>query len=260
MANYNEDIFIEERRVRIFEYINEVEKASIEDIMSCFRISKSTVRRDLIELEKNNLIIRTRGGAFKKKFFKYEFNLEEKKVLNIDKKKKIAQTVKKYINNGDVIYISGGTTTLELAKLLCDVNDLIIFTNAINILLEVITNSNIKVKLLGGDFRKKTFSLVGQDTIEFMQKYNFEKAFIGANGFSIDEGFTTPNELEAKVDREVINRSKKTFFLIDDSKFGAVAFSVICKTEKVDYIITDKELNSDLSEKLKAKGIKVITR
>ena len=257
MINSKEDLFIEERQDKIVKYLEKVEKATIEDIMSLLKISRSTVRRYVIDLERKNLIIRTRGGALKKKYFKYEFSLNEKKDLNLDKKKKIAQIAKRFINEGDIIYISGGTTTLELAKILFDVKDLVVFTNAINILLELVNNSEIRVKLVGGDFRKKTFSMVGQEAINFLDRYNFNKAFVGVNGISMVEGFTTPNELEAIVDGEVIKRSKEVFILADETKFGAVAFSNICKIENVDYIITNKLINSNLVRDIQKNEVKI---
>ena len=257
MVKGKEDLFIEERQDKIVKYLEKVEKATIEDIMGLLKISRSTVRRYLIDLERKNLIIRTRGGALKKKYFKYEFSLNEKKDLNLDKKKKIAQIAKRFINEGDIIYISGGTTTLELAKILFDVKDLVVFTNAINILLELVNNSEIRVKLVGGDFRKKTFSMVGQEAINFLDRYNFNKAFVGVNGISMVEGFTTPNELEAIVDGEVIKRSKEAFILADETKFGAVAFSNICKIEDVDYIITNKLINSNLVRDIQKNEVKI---
>lgn len=258
MVKGKEDLFIEERQNEIVKYIEKVEKVTIEEIINLLKISKSTVRRDLIDLEKKNLIIRTRGGALKKKYFKYEFSLNEKKDLNLDKKKKIAQIAKRFINEGDIIYISGGTTTLELAKILFDVKDLIVFTNAINILLELVNNSEINIKLVGGDFRRRTFSTIGQEAINYLAKYNFNKAFIGVNGISTGEGFTTPNELEAVVDGEVVRKSKETFILADESKFGAVAFSTICKVDDVDYIITNKQPDSSLIEEIQKNNVKIV--
>jgi len=254
----DKSLFIEERRNEIVKHLNKVEKATIEDIMNLLKISKSTVRRDLIDLEKKNLIIRTRGGALKKKYFKYEFSLNEKKDLNLDKKKKIAQIAKRFINEGDNIYISGGTTTLELAKILFDIKDLMVFTNAINILLEIANNSDIDIKLVGGDFRRKTFSAVGQEAINYLDGYNFDKAFLGVNGISVNEGFTTPNEFEALVDGEVIKRSKETFVLADETKFGAVAFSTICEIKDASYIVTDKLPNSNLAKDIKENGVEII--
>lgn len=258
MGKGSENLFIEERQNEIVKFIEKVEKATIEDIMDLLKISRSTVRRDLIDLERKNLIIRTRGGALKKKYFKYEFSLNEKKDLNLDKKRKIAQIARRFIKEGDVIYISGGTTTLELAKILFDIENLMVFTNAINILLELVNNSGIEIKLVGGDFRKKTFSMVGQEAINYLDRYNFDKAFVGVNGISVDEGFTTPNELEAIVDGEVIKKSKEKFILADETKFGAVAFSTICKINDVNYIITNKLLNSNLSKEIQKNGVKIV--
>lgn len=258
MEKDKDSLFIEEKQNEILKCIDRVEKITIEDIMSLLKVSRSTIRRYLIDLERKNLIIRTRGGALKKRYFKYEFSLNEKKDLNLDKKKKIAQIAKRFINEGDVIYISGGTTTLELAKILFDVKDLVVFTNAINILLELVSNSGISIKLIGGDFRKKTFSMVGQEAISYLDRYNFDKAFVGVNGISSDEGFTTPNELEAIVDGKVVRKSKEVFILADESKFGAVAFSTICKIEDVNYIITNKQLNSSLARDIQKTGVKIV--
>ena len=258
MDNSSQKLFIEEKQDEIVRLLEKVEKITIEDIMNLLNISRSTVRRHLIDLEKKNLIIRTRGGALKKKYFKYEFSLNEKKDLNLDKKKKITEIAKSFINEGDVIYISGGTTTLELAKILFNVGSIIVFTNAINILLEIINFNNIEIRLIGGDFRKKTFSTVGQEAINYLNNYNFDKAFVGVNGISIKEGFTTPNELEARVDGEVIKKSKEVFILADETKFGAVAFSTISKLKDVNCIITNRLLRSDLARDIQKNGIKII--
>ena len=255
--NKDNTLFIEERRNEIVKYIDKVEKATIEDIINLLKISKSTVRRDLIDLERKGLIIRTRGGALKKKYFKYEFSLNEKKDLNLNKKKKIACIARRFINEGDIIYISGGTTTLELAKILFNIKNLVVFTNAINILLELVNNSDIRIKLIGGDFRGKTFFMVGQDAISYLDRYNFDKAFIGVNGVS-NEGFTTPNELEAIVDGKVIKKSKEVFILTDESKIGAIAFSTICKIKDVNFIITNKQFNSSLGKDIQKNGVKII--
>ena len=100
--------------------------------------------------------------------------------------------------------------------------------------------------------------MVGQEAINFLDKYNFDKAFVGVNGVSTDEGFATPNELEAVVDRQVIKRSKETFILADETKFGAVAFSTICKIEDIDYIITNKPLNSNLAKDIQENEVEIV--
>lgn len=260
MAKNKDSLFVDERKIELVNYINNIEKATIEEIMSFLKISRSTVRRDLIDLERRNLIIKTRGGALKKKHFNYEFSLNEKKELHLDKKKKIAQIAKKFINEEDIIFISGGTTTLELAKILFDVKNIVVFTNAINILLELVNNPAVEIKLVGGEFRRKTFSMVGQEAINYLNRYNFDKAFVGVNGISTEEDITTPNELEALVDGEVIKRSKETFILADETKFGAVAFSTICKISDVNFIITNKLPDPEIANGIQNFGVKIIYR
>lgn len=255
----NKDLYSTEvRQLKIMEYFNKVDKATIDSIIEITGVSRSTVRRDLIELERKNIIVRTRGGALKKKFFKYEIPLNEKKVLNLEQKRKIGGIARKYINEGDIIYISGGTTTLELAKTLLDVKNLVVFTNAINIVLEIVNYSDIKIKLVGGNFRRNTFSTVGQGAINYLGQYNFDKAFVGVDGISIKEGFTTPNELEAIVDGMALLRSKEKFILADESKFESIAFSTICRISDVDYIITNRIKNKNLIREIKKENVNII--
>ena len=100
--------------------------------------------------------------------------------------------------------------------------------------------------------------MVGQEAINFLDRYNFDKAFVGVDGVSIGEGLTTSNELEAIVDGEVVRKSKETFILADESKFGAVVFSTICKINDVNCIITDRSPNSSLAKDIQGKGVKII--
>ena len=105
MVESIEDLFIEEKQNEIIKYIDKVEKVTIKNIMDLLKVSSSTVRRYLVDLERKNLIIRTRGGALKKKYFKYEFSLNEKKDLNLGKKQKIARIVRRFIDEGDIVKI-----------------------------------------------------------------------------------------------------------------------------------------------------------
>lgn len=256
--NDGEKYLVEERCRAILSYVNARESASIPELMSQFGVSKSTIRRDLLDLERRNLITRTHGGALKKRFLSYESTLEEKEVLNVDKKRQIARMARQHVVDGDVIYISGGTTTLELARLLDGIEDLVVFTNAVNILMELANHPNVQIKFLGGDFRRTTFSCVGIDTITVMQGYRFGKTFIGANGISIEEGVTTPNDYEAKVDAEVIRRSGETYFLADETKFGTITHAVVCGLQSVNHLITNTEPPRELTEVLHAADVEVI--
>ena len=83
-------------------------------------------------------------------------------------------------------------------------------------------------------------------------------AYIGINVISIEEGFTTPNELEAEIDGKVVKSSKQVFILADETKFGVISHSNISKLKDVDYIVTNKPLNLDLLKDFKKNGVKII--
>lgn len=127
-------------------------------------------------------------GGSGKKYFKYEMPINEKKDLNLNEKKTFAKIARRFIREGGVIFIGGGATTYELAKLLNDISNIKVVMNSLNILLELSNNKSIKIKIPGGDFRQETLSFVGSDATNILQKYIFNKTFIGANGVSINEG------------------------------------------------------------------------
>ena len=76
--------------------------------------------------------------------------------------------------------------------------------------------------LPGGLLRPETEAIVGAPTVTSLQRYNFTKAFMGANGVALDAGFTTPDPEEAAVKAAAVHRAREAWFLVDDAKFSRI--------------------------------------
>jgi DeoR family fructose operon transcriptional repressor len=233
--------------VRRQNILNELEKREIiyvDEIAQSLNISASTIRRDLNTLAEEGQIVLLRGGAVKLKTGSYEIPLQTKQLLNIGKKDRIAKHAASLVMDGEVIYIDSGTTTLHMIKYLKNKQITVVTSNTqvINELVE----SDITCIILGGEITKNLGSVVGPITEKLLMNMFFDKAFIGASGYSLMGGINTPDSREATKKEIVKNNSKITYVLADSSKANNTTF---CKAFGIDEctIITDE--SNELLEK-----------
>jgi DeoR/GlpR family transcriptional regulator of sugar metabolism len=233
----------------------------VQDISAEIGVSLATVRRDLISLEKRGKIRRVHGGAVPTADAGIEPLFVEKILRNRDNKSKIAKAALSLVEDSDVIYLDGGSTILELAKLLDAKRDLTIVTNSIMTVVELFETSH-KLILVGGEFRKLSRTVVGPMTAETIDKLHIDKAFIGTIGFSFEEGISTTDSNEAFTKERVMRRSGKVILLVDGSKLGVPSFARSGTLEDIDIIVTDADAGSEprlASAEFAATGIEVMT-
>lgn len=252
--------FSEERKKEIIEKINKQGRALVYDLVKELNVSDTTIRRDLDELAHYNLIIRTHGGALvsNKYFPSTEIKIEDRKIIHLEEKKKIAKRAKEFINDGDLIIIGGGTTTLELAKLLTDFNDLKVLTNSLETALELLKNPNIELTIIGGKLNRVSSILTGIDTINYLKKINVDKFFFSVSGIDIIKGLTNPISIDAEIVSKMIDCSELNYILADSSKFGKSFFKQIKPINSINKMITDDKIDINTANEFEKLGIDVI--
>ncbi len=133
-----------ERRKSILNLINESGQVLVHELSKEFNVSEVTIRNDLEQLEKKNMLIRARGGAIKAEGgVGIDYHLSEKDKLNNEEKARIGKRAAQLINEHDTIIIDSGTTTMEVAKNLGHLTDLTVICNAINIISQLIQLNNL---------------------------------------------------------------------------------------------------------------------
>jgi DeoR family transcriptional regulator of aga operon len=247
----------EERRRFILEILNRDGRVLVVDLARHFRTSQVTIRKDLDALEANGRIQRSHGGALPSRESALEDpTLREKEKLHRKEKLQIAGAAVKMVREGQVVILDSGTTTTAIARALRKFENLTIITNAVNIAAEL-SGSSLDVILTGGSLRKNSFSLVGPIAEETLHRLNADILFLGVDGFDVHHGLTTPNLLEAKVNRAMMNVSKFVVAVCDSSKFGRRTLSSIAPPSDVQCLITDKGIpKADLAA-IKKHGILV---
>lgn len=249
-------MFAEERQMEISSILDKCGSIKVNELSEHFKVSEATVRRDLQEMEDNKLLKRTHGGAVKFEITNFEPTFMEKIDEKLDEKLLIAKYAASLIKNGDTIILDSGTTTLEIAKNIKATN-ITIITNSIDVAVEVSSKSNIELILTGGLLRMTTRAMVGHVCESMLKNFRVDKAFIGANGISVEHGITTPNLIEAQSKKAMINSASKAIIVADSSKFDNVCFSVICPVKQVYSIITTGYVSEEKIHEYSSQGVKI---
>lgn len=247
----------EERQRAILEILSREGRVLVVDLAKRFRTSQVTIRKDLETLHNKGRVHRTHGGALTASSNALEDpTLRDKEKLHRKEKLQIAAAAAGMVSEGQVVILDSGTTTTAIARALRNFQNLTIITNAVNIAVEL-SGSPVEVILTGGNVRKNSFSQVGPLAEETLRRLSADIFFLGVDGFDVDFGLTTPNLLEAKVNRAMMDVAKITVAVCDSSKFGKRSLSLLGPPSSVHQVITDRGiLKSDLNA-LKKAGVEV---
>jgi len=252
-----EIVLNEERRRAILEILKRDGRVLVTELSRYFQTSQVTIRKDLEVLQKERHLQRTHGGALVTRDGVLEDpTLLEKERLHRKEKLQIAAAAAGMVQEGQVVILDSGTTTTAIARALRSFRNLTIVTNAVNIAAEL-AGTVVEVILTGGTLRKNSFSLVGPMAEETLHSLNADILFLGVDGFDVSHGLSTPNLLEAKVNRVMIEIAQHTVAVCDSSKFGRRSLSLIAPTSAIHEVITDRGIPKSAAQALRKAGIDV---
>ena len=256
-------MYIEERRKKILEILQNTGRVDVSQLAEAFGISKETVRRDLRILEETNLLRRTHGGAIvQSEGSDYSENSELpvniRATMNAETKKAICRLAASKIHDGDTIFVDNSTTCIYLCQYLPRDKHMTIFTNSIPFLNECskISNPNLTVICLGGILKNSNLSLFGNLTMKNAVEYIPSKSFVSCTGIISSTQITDFGVQEIDVKRTILQNSKEVYLLADHTKFRSAGQVYLGTFSDIDYLITDKYADYsylDLSEDDKAK-------
>ena len=176
---------------------------------------------------------------------------------NAAEKAYIAEKAVSFIKESDTIFLDGGSTVLELAKMLERFHDLTVVTNSL-MAASALMERNFRLILVGGEFRSLSRTLVGPLTAKILDGMNISKAFLGTIGFDPEKGISTTDTNEAYTKELVMKRADHVFVLADSSKLGVSSFVFSGDISDIDTLISDPGIPQNILKKLKTQNIEVI--
>lgn len=212
-----------ERQQRILELLKDHDILKIDDLLTLIPgVSESTLRRDIKELEGTHQVERLAGGAVKAYSSVAEIPIITKSNLRPEEKRTIAKLAMREVHPDDTIYIDSGSTCTALLQEVLNMDIHIVTTNT-DALRLIAAPTTAEVIITGGTYDPTIASLYGPLTEETIGRYVFDEAFLGANGVDVQFGITTPHLQESVKKHDVVSRSKRSYLLVDSSKFNQVS-------------------------------------
>lgn len=205
-------------------------------------------------MEKAGKLKRTHGGAIPADKASFELDSARKKIVNSREKQTIAAYCSSLIEDGDTIALDCGTTILELAKCLTKKKGLTVVTNDIHIATYLEEETSCNIIVIGGILRHGFECTVGPIALSTLKGLNVDKAFLGANAFSIAKGFTTPDLNQAEIKKAIIHSAVKRFILCDSSKFGKTSFVEFASVDDIDHLVTDQNVPEHIRQHFHEQG------
>lgn len=245
--------------IRRYEEIMEVllmkKEVTVTELSERLRVTGKTIREDLTKLEEQGLILRVHGGAILAQNDHFGIlNSREPLVKDVEEKRQIANIAIRQINTDDIIALDGGSTTLEIARLL-ENQPLTVITNDVYIISELATKDKIRLVVPGG-YRVRNM-LAGSEAASYVRQLNIQKAFISATGIHLEHGLSiyTGDLIEFK--RALLDTAREVIAVIDHHKFGQTALRTFASIYEVSRIITDDGLALETIAKYRDAGISI---
>ncbi|HTX26327.1 MAG TPA: DeoR/GlpR family DNA-binding transcription regulator [Streptosporangiaceae bacterium] len=231
---------------------------------SSLGVSQATIRRDLDQLARQQLLTRTRGGAVAGNV-SYDLPLRYKTARHATEKQRIGRAAAALVAPGAAVALNGGTTTSEVARALATRPDLqdgtgiTVVTNAMNIASELAVRQHVKIVVTGGVTRGQSYELIGPYATLVLAELTLDWAVLGVDALDPRSGASAHHEGEASINHLMATRAEQVMIVADHSKLGQRAFARVCAVDEIDVIVTDASADPAMLAAFGERGIRVVT-
>lgn len=236
-------MIVEERRQKVIDLVSERGFIALGDLAKQLQASESTIRRDLDYLDQQGFVKRTHGGAVFQGGEHALPALEERAQRELEEKRQIAQAAAARIKDGDAILLDGGTTTLEVARLLVG-RPLQIVTNSLPIANLFASSRETDLVILGGYVYPKTGVALGPSTVRMMDDVHVQQTILSVGGITA-KGLFNSNLLLVETERAMMRCADEVIVVADHTKIGRQALAFLCELREIDTLIVDAKISAE---------------
>lgn len=242
------------RKQKILKIVEEQGEADVKELALKVETSEITIRRDLALMAADGLIFRTHGGAMKLSLANIPVSFEQKVAANIVQKDYIARLAAQEIRDGDIIFMDCGSTVFRLCQFIRN-KRIKVITNSLPVVYEL-SNTEVSINLIGGELDNKRQAIHGQIAVEHIRRYQTDKAFVGVDGISIENGLSAASEKEAEITIAMSGNAQQTYLLCDSSKLGRDKYLKFAPLNIIQILVTN-ETSENLTP-FKSFGIRIL--
>jgi len=248
-----------DRHTQLIELLKKRGYCSVVEMSQLLNVSAMTIRRDLHMLQEKHIVEVTHGGATFISSKRIEPDFDIRTHEHLPEKQAIGRIAAElFIEEGDVIGIDSGSTTLEILRNLPGA-PLTIVTHSLAAANVVSQNKQYSLIVLGGFLQHEANCLCGPQAIAALQALNINKLFLSTSGLLLPDGLSCNNLADAEVKQALINSSRKTILCMDSSKIGRAYLARFASLSVVDVLITDNGISDESRETIEQQQIEIIT-
>ncbi|MCX8020417.1 MAG: DeoR/GlpR family DNA-binding transcription regulator [Chitinophagaceae bacterium] len=245
-----------ERHAYILHQVHLHNKVLSSTLCEEIKVSEDTIRRDLQELAEEGKLIKVHGGALSPSF-SHVFS-HTNGVYSQKQKMRIAQKAVQLIKDGMFVLTSGGTTIIELARMLPRQLKATFISGSIPAVLEYINHPNIEVIVIGDKISKNSKITVGLQAIAKIKELKADLCFLGVNAIDTERGVTDNDWDVVQIKKAMLESSAKVVCLSIAEKINTVQPIQVCGLDKIDILITELEPGTPLLQPYQKAGVTVL--
>ncbi|MFC6086035.1 DeoR/GlpR family DNA-binding transcription regulator [Sphaerisporangium aureirubrum] len=244
------------RHAEITRRVRRAGATSVRDLAAQLGVSPSTIRRDLELLGRDGTLTRVRGGALAGTDADVDRPFAE--VVGVDEhdKEAVAARAAAMVEDGEVLLLDIGTTTVRLARHLAG-RRVTVVTSSLAVLDVLRDDPAVELLLLGGMLRRSYHSLVGVLTEEALRQVCADRLFLGAGGVRPDGQVTDTTAAEVPLKRAMIAAARQAVLLVDRNKFPGTGALRVCGPEELDMLVTNDGADPATLAAVAAAGVRV---
>ncbi|MGV7093140.1 DNA-binding transcriptional regulator YciT [Siccibacter turicensis] len=240
------------RQQTILQMVIDNGRVSVAELARTTGVSEVTIRQDLNLLERQSYLRRAHGYAVPVD----SDDVEARMMNNFPLKRRLAMAAASLVQDGETVFIENGSSNALLARELAENKRVTIITVS-SYIAHLLKETDCEVILIGGIYQKKSESMVGPLTRQFIGQVHFSKAFIGIDGWLPGTGFTGRDMMRSDVVSAVLDKGSEAIVLTDSSKFGVMHPYTLGPMEKFSRVITDDGLDPDIQHALERHALQI---
>lgn len=245
-----------ERQAFILHQVNLHNKVLSTDLSRQIKVSDDTIRRDIQQLAEIGKIIKVHGGALSPSF--HNRHTSSNDVYAYNQKRMIAQKAISLIKDGMFVLTTGGTTIIEMARVLPPELHATFISGSIPALAEYIVHPNIEVIAIGDKISKDSKITVGSDAISRIKELKVDLCFLGVSAINLETGVSDNDWEVVQIKKAMVESSQKLICLTISEKINSRQPFQVCDSKKIDTLITELSPDDPLLSSYKRAGINVL--
>jgi DeoR family transcriptional regulator, glycerol-3-phosphate regulon repressor len=249
-------VLAEERQNKILSLVKSRHSISITEIQKRLKVSRETIRRDLLALAEQRKLRKTHGGAIS--LNTQEPDMAVRQTTNVVGKRAIGRLAASMVPDGASIILAGGTTVQSAAEELAQRERLTVFTNCLATSMKLSSRNNNRVHLLGGEIQPENRACLGRDTTLMLSNYFADFAIVGAGAISPGGVLMDFSREEAELHSLMLKSAQNVIVVADHNKFGRYAPVRVDSLEAAHFLVTDRDPEADIAELLSAMSLELL--